>query len=118
MDARSFAAGVSYRISAETMTEFYVRVLSGSPIPETESPRGGYSASAALQRLGGRVIGPATAKYEVFAITVNGNTIGVVAVDLERGVPVRKRDCWNRSIHRLLRHNIVTGRGRRRERQT
>ena len=33
----------------------------------------------------------ATAKYEVFAITVNGrNTIGVVSVDLERGVPV-----WN-----------------------
>jgi hypothetical protein len=33
----------------------------------------------------------AKAKYEVFAITVNGrNTIGVVPVDLERGVPVRK----------------------------
>jgi hypothetical protein len=33
----------------------------------------------------------ARAKYEVFAITVNGrNTIGVVSVDLERGVPV-----WN-----------------------
>jgi hypothetical protein len=33
----------------------------------------------------------AKAKYEVFAITVNGrNTIGVVSIDLERGVPV-----WN-----------------------
>lgn len=33
----------------------------------------------------------AKAKYEVFAITVNGrNTIGVVSVDLERGVPVWK----------------------------
>jgi len=36
------------------------------------------------------VIGPATAKYEVFAITINGDTMGVVAVDLERGVPGRK----------------------------
>jgi hypothetical protein len=69
--------------------EFYVRVLSGSPIPEME-PNDGSSASAALQRSGGRVIGPATAKHEVFAITVNGDTIGVVPVDLERGVPV-----WN-----------------------
>jgi hypothetical protein len=35
----------------------------------------------------------AKAKYEVFAITVNGrNTIGVVSVDLERGVPVCKID--------------------------
>jgi len=34
------------------------------------------------------VIGPATAKYEVFAITVNGDMAGVVSVDLERGVPV------------------------------
>jgi hypothetical protein len=33
----------------------------------------------------------AKAKYEVFAITVDGrNTIGVVSVDLERGVPVWK----------------------------
>jgi hypothetical protein len=39
-----------------------------------------------------RVIGPATAKNDSFAITVNGeDTIGViVAVDLERGAPV-----WN-----------------------
>jgi len=69
--------------------EFYVRVLSGSPIPETE-PDEGCSGSAALQRLGGRVIGPATAKHEGFAITVNEkDTIGViVGVDLERGAPV------------------------------
>jgi hypothetical protein len=71
--------------------DFYVRVLSGSPIPETE-PNEGCSGSAALQRLGGRVIGPATAKNDSFAITVNGkDTIGViVGVDLERGAPV-----WN-----------------------
>lgn len=62
----------------------------------------GYSGSAALQRLGGRVIGPATAKYEVFAITVNGDTMGVVAVDLERGVPVRNVITGTGSIHRLL----------------
>jgi len=36
MDARSFTAGANYRIYAETMTEFHARVLSGSPIPETE----------------------------------------------------------------------------------
>jgi hypothetical protein len=36
----------------------------------------------------GRVIGPATAKNEVFAITVNGQMIGVIVfADLERGVP-------------------------------
>jgi hypothetical protein len=70
--------------------DFYLRVLSGSPIPETEPNEEGAPASAALQRLGGRVIGPATAKTESFAITVNGrDTIGViVAVDLERGAPV------------------------------
>lgn len=64
--------------------------LSGSPMPERE-PDDGSSASAALQRLGSRVIGPATAKYEVFAITINKrNTIGVVSVDLERGVSAGK----------------------------
>jgi hypothetical protein len=37
----------------------------------------------------GRVIGTATAKTGSFAITVNWDTVGViVAVDLERGVPV------------------------------
>ena len=72
--------------------DFYVRVLLGSPIPETETNDEDAPRSAALQRLGGRVIGPATAKPDSFAITVNGrDTIGViVAVDLERGVPV-----WN-----------------------
>lgn len=72
--------------------DFYVRVLSGSSIPETETNDEDAPRSAALQRLGGRVIGPATAKQESFVITVNGkDTIGViVAVDLERGTPV-----WN-----------------------
>jgi hypothetical protein len=67
-----------------------MRVLSGSPIPETETNDEVAPASAALQRRGSRVIGPATAKPESFAITVNGkDTIGViVAVDLERGAPV------------------------------
>ena len=69
--------------------DFYVRVLSGSPIPETEPNDEGAPQSAALQRLRGRVIGPATAKRDSFAITVNGrDTIGViVGVDLERGAP-------------------------------
>ena len=72
--------------------EFYLRVLSGSPGPEREPNEEGAPTNAALQRLGGRVIGPATAKTGSFAITVNGrDTIGViVAVDLERGAPA-----WN-----------------------
>ena len=72
--------------------DFYLRVLSGSPIPETETNDEGAPTSAALQRLRGRVNGSATAKRDSFAITVNGrDTIGVVvAVDLERGAPV-----WN-----------------------
>ena len=69
--------------------DFYVRVLSGSPTPEMEPEEG---TPQALRSNGwrGRVIGPATAKSGSFAITVNGwDTIGViVAVDLERGVPV------------------------------
>jgi hypothetical protein len=36
----------------------------------------GCSASAAFQRLGCRVIGTATAKTDIFAITINGDTIG------------------------------------------
>jgi hypothetical protein len=72
--------------------DFYLRVLSGSPIPETEPNDEG--APQAPRSNGGmsRVIGPATAKNDSFAITVNGeDTIGViVAVDLERGAPV-----WN-----------------------
>ena len=72
--------------------DFYLRVLSGSPIPETETNDEGAPPSAALQRLRGRVNGSATAKSDSFAITVNGrDTIGViVAIDLERGAPVWK----------------------------
>jgi hypothetical protein len=72
--------------------DFYLRVLSGSPIPETETNDEVDPTSAALQRLRGRVNGSATAKPDSFAITVNGrDTIGVVvAVDLERGAPVWK----------------------------
>jgi hypothetical protein len=36
----------------------------------------GCSASAAFQRLGCRVIGTATAKNDIFAITINRDTIG------------------------------------------
>lgn len=68
--------------------DFYLRVLSESPIPEMEPNHG--VAPQALHSNGwrGRVIGPATAKNEVFAITVNGQMIGVIVfVDLECGVP-------------------------------
>jgi hypothetical protein len=69
---------------------FYLRALSGSPVPEKETNDEVPLTSAAFQRLRGRVTGSATAKPDSFAITVNGSgTIGViVAVDLERGVPV------------------------------
>jgi len=59
-------------------------VLSESPKPEP--PRKGRSASAAFQRLGCRVIEMATAKNDIFAITINDDAIGgIVLVDLERG---------------------------------
>ena len=89
--------------------DFYVRVLSGSPIPEREPNHEGAPQAPRSNGCGGRVIGPATAKNDVFAITVNGrDTIGViVAVDLERGTGMGS-DCWERSVHRLLHHNIVT----------
>jgi hypothetical protein len=72
--------------------DFYVRVLWGSPIPEMEPNYEGAPQATRSNGRGGRVIGPATAKNDSFAITVNGrDTIGViVAVDLERGAPV-----WN-----------------------
>jgi hypothetical protein len=72
--------------------DFYLRVLSGSPMPEME-PNNGLLPQVPRSNGGmSRVIGPATAKNDSFAITVNGeDTIGViVAVDLERGAPV-----WN-----------------------
>ena len=72
--------------------DFYLRVLSGSPIPEREPNDEGAPQAPRSSGWGSRVIGLATAKNESFAITVNGrDTIGViVAVDLERGAPV-----WN-----------------------
>jgi hypothetical protein len=68
--------------------DFYVRVLSGSPIPEMEPTHGVAPPAPRSNGWRGRVIGPATAKSEIFAITVNGQMIGVIVfVDLERGVP-------------------------------
>jgi hypothetical protein len=69
--------------------DFYLRVLSGSPIPETEPNNEGAPQAPRSNGWGCRVNGPATAKNDSFAITVNGSdTIGViVGVDLERGVP-------------------------------
>jgi hypothetical protein len=72
--------------------DFYLRMLSGSPIPETEPNNSGAPQAPRSSGWGSRVIGPATAKNNSFAITINGSdTIGViVGVDLERGAPV-----WN-----------------------
>ena len=79
------------------------QVYSGSPIPETEANDEVAPIYAAFPRLGCRVIGPATAKRQRFAITVNGtNTIGViVAVDRERGAPVWTSESRNRSKGRI-----------------
>ncbi len=63
---------------------FCARLLSKSPLPELVFP----SAPPALRSSGWgcRVIDAAKAKNEIFAITVNEDTIlGVVLVDLERG---------------------------------
>ena len=70
--------------------DFYVRVLSGSPIPEMEPSDEDAPEAPRSNGLRCRVIGPATAKTGSFAITVNGkDTIGViVGIDLERGAPV------------------------------
>ena len=72
--------------------DFYLRVLSGSPIPERQPNDEGAPQAPRSNGWRNRVIGPAAAKHDSFAITVNGrDTIGViVAVDLERGAPV-----WN-----------------------
>jgi hypothetical protein len=69
--------------------DFYVRVLSGSPIPEMEPTHGVAPPAPRSNGWRGRVIGPATAKSDIFVITVNrDHMIGViVVVDLERGVP-------------------------------
>ena len=69
--------------------DFYVRALSGSPIPEMEPNHGVAPPAPRSNGWRGRVIGPATAKNDIFVITVNrDHMIGViVVVDLERGVP-------------------------------
>ena len=69
--------------------DFFVRVLSGSPLPAMHPNDDGVPPAP---RSGGwrcRVIELTTAKDDTFVITVNGSdTIGViVGVDLERGVP-------------------------------
>ena len=89
--------------------DFYMRVPPGSPIPEMEPSDEDAPEAPRSNGWRSRVIGSARAKTGSFAITVNRrHTIGViVAVDLERGVPVWNaiagtRACW------LLHHNIVT----------
>jgi hypothetical protein len=68
--------------------DFYMRVLSGSPIPEVEPTHGVAPHAPRSNGKRGRVIGPATAKKGFFAITVSGQMIGVIVFgDLERGVP-------------------------------
>jgi hypothetical protein len=69
--------------------DFNLRVLSESPIPEMEPPHGSAPPAPRSDGWRCRVIGPATAKSEIFVITVNrDHMIGViVVVDLERGVP-------------------------------
>ena len=69
--------------------DFHVRVLSESPIPEVEPNHAVAPQAPRSNGWRGRVIGPATAKSDIFVITVNRNhMIGViVVVDLERGVP-------------------------------
>jgi hypothetical protein len=65
-------------------------------IADTGATPQGCSARAALQRLGCRVIGTATAKNDIFAITINEATIGVVGIDLERGAWPRHLESYGR----------------------
>ena len=93
MAAPSFSARADDPICAATMTgcfcDLNVRVLLGSPRPETETNDEVPPPSAALQRLGSRVIWAATAKRDSFAITVKRRHVrGIVPVDLERGALV------------------------------
>jgi hypothetical protein len=68
--------------------DFYLRVLSESPMPEREPNHGVAPQASRSSGWRGRVIKPAIAKSDIFAITVNGQMIGVIVfVDLERGVP-------------------------------
>jgi hypothetical protein len=67
--------------------DFFVRVLSGSPIPGMDPNDEGVPSAPRSNGWRGRVIGEATLKRDSFAIAVNASdTIGViVGVDLERG---------------------------------
>ena len=91
-----YARGLRFNTTSPPGTihpyDFYLRVLSGSPIPERQPNDEGALQAPRSNGWRNRVIGPAAAKQDSFAITVNGrDTIGViVAVDLERGAPV-----WN-----------------------
>lgn len=68
--------------------DFYLRVLSESPRPEMDPAHGVTPRASRSSGWRGRVIKPVTAKSDIFAITVNGQMIGVIVfVDLERGVP-------------------------------
>lgn len=88
--ARQFDA--ASRPGASRPHDFFLRVDLGSPIPEMEPPDEGAPRVPRSNGSGGRVIRAATAKNDLFAITVNaGDTIGVIVrVDLERGAPA-----WN-----------------------
>lgn len=68
--------------------DLFLRVDLGSPIPEMEPTNEGAPHAPRSNGLRDCVIGAATAKNDIFAITVNGDAIGViVCVDLERGAP-------------------------------
>lgn len=88
--ARPFAA--ASRPGASRPHDFFLRVDLGSPIPEMEPTDEGPPQVPRSNGSGGRVIRAATAKHDIFAVTVNaGDTIGVIVrVDLERGAPA-----WN-----------------------
>jgi hypothetical protein len=110
VNAYSFTSGADYRGYAATMTgfgdgrsglmtglvapdgtapcDFLLRVDLGSPKPEMKPTNEVAPDAPRSNGLRDRVIGAATAKNGIFAITVNGDTIGVIApVDLERAAP-------------------------------
>lgn len=69
-------------------SDFFLCVDLGSPIPEMEPTNEVAPHAPRSNGLRDRVVGAATAKNGIFAITVNGDTIGVIGpVGLERGAP-------------------------------
>ena len=71
--------------------EFEGRTILPTPMPELFLPPKAAPQAPRSNGQGCRVIGTAKAKSDIFEITINQSAMGVVPVDLERGVPAAAR---------------------------